>query len=724
MKRFEVHAHTEYSNIRLLDSIIKPEKLINRAIELGLSGIAITDHDCLSAHPQICLLQKKIAEQNPDFKIALGNEIYLINDMETATKNYHFILIAKDAIGHKMMRELSSKAWMNSQVKKGYEWVSTLKTDLANKIKKYGKGHLIATTACLGGELSTLTLQLCDTESVNDIENANLIKSKITDFILEMKDYFDDDFYIECAPGCSKEQIIVNKRLQSIASAFGVKMVIGTDAHFLKKEDRYVHKSYLNSQNGEREVDAFYEYSYLQDNEEIYQHLSKCYDENFINGMIANSYEIYSKITPYSLLSKQKIPTIKIEKNYNFKRLPKDKEHYPTLKMLNESEDKYKNMWISEVIKGLEEKDLINEITYWDRLEEEARVKDIISKELETNMFCYPLTLQHYIDLIWECGSTIGAGRGSSCSGLNHYLLGVTQLDPIEWNLPFFRYLNEARVEIGDIDIDLCPSKRPLILQKIREERGQWFNEDIDEQSRQNLGCTLIATFGTETTKSTILSACRGYRSEDYPDGIDVDTAQYLSSLIEQERGFLFTLKDTVYGNPEKDRKPNQTFIREIEKFPGLLDIMFGIEGLINKRSSHASGVIMFDADPYENGCFMKTPSGDIITQFDLHMCEAVGMTKFDFLVTDIQDKICKTIDLLQKDGIIDKELTLREAYDEYLHPDTLPINSSKIWNALSEGSVLNVFQFDSVVGSQAAKKIKPKTILEMADANGSTHRP
>ena len=228
----------------------------------------------------------------------------------------------------------------------------------------------------------------------------------------------------------------------------------------------------------------------------------------------------------------------------------------------------------------------------------------------------------------------------------------------------------------------------------------------------------MIATFGTETTKSTILSACRGYRSEDYPDGIDVDIAQYLSSLIEQERGFLFTLSDTIYGNEEKGRKPNQTFIREIEKFPGLLDIMFGIEGLINKRSSHASGVIMFDEDPYASGCFMRTPSGDIITQFDLHMCEAVGMTKFDFLVTDIQDKICKTIDLLQKDNVIDSSLSLREAYEEFLHPDVLPIDSPKIWKALSEGTVLNVFQFDSTVGSQAARKIKPKTILEMSDAN------
>ena len=143
------------------------------------------------------------------------------------------------------------------------------------------------------------------------------------------------------------------------------------------------------------------------------------------------------------------------------------------------------------------------------------------------------------------------------------------------------------------------------------------------------------------------------------------------------------------------------------------------IEGLVNKRSSHASGVILFDEDPYEFGCFMKTPKGEIITQWDLHKCEACGMTKYDFLVTEVQDKIVETIRLLQKYGRIDKSLTLREVYDKYLHPEIIPVENKKCWEALANNEVLNVFQFESDVGSQAAKKIKPKNILELADANG-----
>ena len=279
--------------------------------------------------------------------------------------------------------------------------------------------------------------------------------------------------------------------------------------------------------------------------------------------------------------------------------------------------------------------------------------------------------------------------------------------------------LNKERVELGDIDLDLCPSKRPLILQKIKEERGANFSSEIDELSRKNLGCTLIATFGTEGTKSAVLTACRGQRSEDFPDGIDVDTGQYLSSLIPSERGFLWPLKDVVYGNKDKDRKPVAPFIIEINQYPGLLDIAMAIEGIVNKRSSHASGVILFDEDPYEFGCFMKTPKGEIITQWDLHMDEACGMTKYDFLVTEVQDKIAETIRLLQKYNKIDSKLTLREVYNKYLHPEVLPLDKKEIWKALQEGSVLNIFQFDSDVGSQAAKKIKPESILEMSDANG-----
>lgn len=712
-KRFEVHSHSEYSNLRLLDCINKIPKLIDRAIELNLSGIALTDHECLSGAPEANFYAQKILKDHPDFKVALGNEIYLTPDREMGQKYYHFILIAKNKIGFRALRELSSRTWMNSYWDRGLERVPTTYNELEEIINKY-PNSLIATSACLGGQVSSQVLNLIKAEKHNDTEGITEAHNNIVNFILWCKKLFGEDFYIECAPGQSTEQIAVNKRLKSVAAAFNCKMVLGSDAHYLKKEDRYVHKAYLNSKGGEREVDAFYEYAYLQDENDIKENIAPSeldYDE-----LVNNSYEIYNKIENYNIAHKQTIPKVKV-KNY----LPyedKSLSQYPNLYNMKISNNEYERYWVNECLIKLKQLNKDNDI-YLSRLEEEADIKKTISEKLETNMFRYPITLQHYVDLFWECGSTVGAGRGSSCSGLNHYLLGVTQLDPIQWELPFWRYLNRDRVELGDIDIDLCPSKRPLILQKIKEERGANFSNEIDELSRKNLGCTLIATFGTEGAKSAVLTACRGYRSEDFPDGIDVDTGQYLSSLIPSERGFLWPLKDVVNGNKDKDRKPVAPFITEINQYPGLLDIAMAIEGIINKRSSHASGVILFDEDPYEFGCFMKTPKGEIITQWDLHMDEACGMTKYDFLVTEVQDKIAETIRLLQKYNKIDSKLTLREVYNKYLHPEVLPLDKKEIWKALQDGSVLNIFQFDSDVGSQAAKKIKPESILEMSDANG-----
>lgn len=164
---FGLHNHTHYSNLRLLDAINRPKALIDKAIELGLSGIAITDHECLSAHMEINQYAKEIHEKHPDFKIALGNEIYLTNTRDLGQKYYHFILIAKDALGHKALRELSSTAWQHSYIDRRMERVPTLKSELAEIMRKY-KGHVIATTACIGGELGTSILAMNNALLVND----------------------------------------------------------------------------------------------------------------------------------------------------------------------------------------------------------------------------------------------------------------------------------------------------------------------------------------------------------------------------------------------------------------------------------------------------------------------------------------------------------------------------------------------------------------------------
>lgn len=717
---FDNHTHTTISNLRLLDCINDPIQLINKAIELGLAGIAITDHEALCAHMDVNEYAKKLQETHPEFTVALGDEIYLTDTRDKGQKYYHFILIAKDAIGHRCLRELSTKAWLNSYYDRGMERVPLLKEELKSIYSRF-RGHLIATTACLGGELGTSVLNLIDCENALDTINAQRYHNQIAVFLEYCLDLFGDDFYIEVAPAKSKDQIAANKRFVMIAKAFGIKMCVGSDSHYLKKEDRYVHKAYLTSKPGEREVDSFYEYCYLMDEQEIRENLRAGLSDEVIDQIFRNSMEIAKKIEFYDLSHSQQVTEVPVKDYPKNSRMAAEVKEYPTLAQMFISDNIQERYWVNQCFEGLEQKigEWDKHLNYVARLEEEADTKRIIGEKLNTNMFAYPITLQHYIDLFWKCGSLVGPGRGSSCSGLNHYLLNVTQLDPIKYDLPWFRYLNRERVELGDIDLDLAPSRRPSILSEIKSERAQYLKADLDPQFKANLGCTMIATFGTETTKSAILTACRGYRSKDYPSGIDVDDAQYMTGLIPIERGFLWPLQDVIHGNPEKERKPVKPFLSFVNQFPGLLDIMLNIEGLVNKRSSHASGVILFSDDPFEHCCFMKTPKGEIITQWDLHKLEAAGNVKYDFLVVEVLDKIIQAIQLLQEDGEIDPTLSLREVYDKYFHPDVFPMDDKDMWKALQDGEVLNAFQFDSEVGGRAMKKIAPKSLQELADANG-----
>ena len=561
------------------DCINKPEDVINQALKLGLSGIAITDHESVSSWIEINKYAKEIRESHPDFRVALGNEIYLTDSRDMGQRYYHFILIAKDAIGAKGIREMSSTAWLNSYFDRGLERVPLLKSELLNIMDRY-KGHIIGTTACIGGELGTSILNLDRCEKLEDTVNAERYSKQIYNFLIFCKTVFDNDFYLEVAPGESEDQIIVNKRIKKIAESFKIDICVGSDAHYLKKEDRYVHKAYLNSKGGEREVDAFYEFTYVQSDDEVREHLRASLSDDDIDRIFENSNKMKDSIEFYSLERNQSVPEVEVtdypKSSWWGVNNPDADEmsNYPELQRLFLSDNIQERYWINECWQALNDKigPWIDHLDYVARLNEEARVKRVIGEKLNTCMFAYPNTLKHYIDLFWECGSTVGAGRGSACAALNHYLLGITQLDPIKWDLPFWRYLNDERTELGDVDIDLAPSKIQKIFSEIRKERGE-------------LGLVQVCTFGTEGTKSAILTACRGYRSDDYPSGIDVDEAQYLSSLVPSERGFLWPIDDVVNGNVEKGRKPVQSFISTVNQYPGLLDIITHIQGIVNKRS-------------------------------------------------------------------------------------------------------------------------------------------
>lgn len=704
---FNDHNHTYMSNLRLIDCINKPKDLIDRAIQLGLSGVAITDHEALCCHIEVNKYAAEIREKYPDFTIALGNEIYLTETREKKQPYYHFILIAKDALGHKALRILSSKAWYNSYSSGNMLRVPTLKSEVAEVMKEY-KGHVIATTACIGGEASKLLLEKYKLIQANISDNG--IHFQLHSFINWCIDTFgQDDFYIECAPGESPEQIIANRMLLThIAQPYGLKMVPGTDSHYLSKDLRFAHKAYLNSKDGDREVDAFYEYAYLMDEAECRTHLRASYDDATIDWMFNCSEEMRRSISFYDLTKSQQIPLVEVKNYPKLYNVLNDK--YNLLNDLFSSDEIQERAWINECWNRLTELGLNNNDEYLNRLQIEADVIKYIGEHLNNCLFAYFNTFKHYIDLFWECGSIVGPGRGSATGFLSNYLLGITQLDPIKWNLQWWRFLNKERAELPDIDIDLAPSVRPLILKAIKEERGE-------------LGCVQVATFGTEGAKSAIQTACRGYRhinengEEEYPNGIDNDIALYISSLIPQERGILWSINDCVNGNETTGRKPIKSFITEVNKYPGLLNIIVNIEGLVKQRGIHASGVILYNNNIFDSAAIMRAPSGEITTCYDLHMCEAAGDTKYDFLVTDICDKMAKCLYLLEENNKIEKD-NLRNIYNKYLHPEIIDTTRKEIWDHLAAGDILDVFQFNSGSGLAIAKQTRPQNPLEMTAAN------
>lgn len=705
--RLDFHNHSHYSNIRLLDATNRPRELVDRAIELGLVGIGITEHESLGSHIELDRLQDEYREKYPDFKIVRGNEIYLTEDRSTGQQYYHHILLALDAVGHKMLRELSSQSWMQSYYDRGMERVPTLYSEVEAVIQKYGQGHIYSSSSCLGSFLDKKILELTQAEAYGDTEGERQAHRDIVRFLKWcINTYGENNFSLEVQPARSEEQLIVNKRMKSIAQAFGLPICVTCDSHYLRKEDRFIHKALLNSKDGDREVDSFYEYCYLQSEDEIRENLAGTgldYEE-----LCANSIKIYDRCEYYTLHRNQHIVEVPV---LDYPREPEnehkyDAEKYPTLDKLMHSDNPQERYWINYCQEELDKKGLSNE-TYLNRLEYEADIMDYVGQRLDTCIFAYPNFLQHYIDMIWEVGSPIGVARGSAAAGLNHWLLNVTGIDPIKHHFAYWRFLNKERVELPDIDIDISPTLRPKVFENIRKERGP-------------LGCVQICTYGTISTKAAIKIACRGYRSPDYPDGIPLEEAEYMSSMIPQERGFLWSLSDCFFGNQEKGRKPSLNFINLVHQYDQLQDILLGIEGLISQRGIHASGVGFYNnEDPYEEACFMKAKDGSIITQWSLHPQEYAGTTKIDILVTQQIDIMAQCIQLLQKNGKIESELTLRQAYDKYVSPEALPMMDDELWDAVDSTNVLALFQLVSQVGSQTVKKLLPRDIETLNDCNG-----
>lgn len=220
-----------------------------------------------------------------------------------------------------------------------------------------------------------------------------------------------------------------------------------------------------------------------------------------------------------------------------------------------------------------------------------------------------------------------------------------------------------------------------------------------------------IATFGTEGTRSALLSAARGM-------GIDVDEVGYLTSLIPVERGFSWSLSDCFYGDQEKGRKPVTELINALSEYKGLMEIALKIEGVIKSRSVHASGIYIFSDDYFVRNAMMQSSSGIPTTQFDMADSDALGSLKIDALTVQGLDRIRTCMDLLVQHGYLENKGSLRATYDAYLHPDKLVYDDKTMWDKVAANQIPDLFQFDTPVGLQCARKAKPQSVEELSAAN------
>lgn len=691
-----IHGHTHYSNTRLRDCIIRVGDMMNYAEELGHEVVAFTEHDFTGGWVEV----EREKEKHPNLKVILGNEIYLCrnglnseNFIAGQDKYYHFILLAKDRIGAKQIMEISTRAWMRSYMARGMRRVPTYYQDLVDIIGA-NPGHVIGSTACLGGALAT---QLLKYKANKD----EALYGKIIQWCRQMEHIFGvDNFFLELQPSESHEQTYVNRMLIDIANRFHFNYIITTDSHYLKKEDKAIHKAYLNAQDGDREVDAFYATTYMMNTEELESHMDLTPEE--LEEAYSNIRRIAAMCEDYSLLKPLRIPELKW-KQYESRSNHILFKEIPMLRTFALSEHKADNVLVDAVIQGiLDHPDLQNDRAYKE-INMNLEMTWISSNVNNARWSAYYLNLQKIIDICWEAGSIVGPGRGSGVGFILLYVLGITQINPLRETTRCFawRFLNPERVSVLDVDFDIEGGRRADVLSAFRREYG---NDRVAN----------VATFRTEKSKSAILTAARGL-------GIDVDIAQYIASLIPADRGQLRTLDQCMYGDEQNEWLPIKQFVFEMtENYPELWEVARKIEGLICGTGIHAGGVIFVD-EPFTESCaLMRAPDGTICTQFELHTCEAVSLIKYDALSVEAMDKIHNCLDLLCDYGYIERKETLKETYENVIGIYNLERNNPKMWEMVWNHEIQALFQMEKQSGIQGIAILKPTSVDDLAILNST----
>ena len=702
-----LHIHSEYSSALLgfTDSIIRIPKALQWCYDNGLRGMSLTDHEGVSGFIEMEQAVNKMDIDRP-FQHIFGNEIYMLSEKENALHEvegqrptyWHFLLNCLDEKGVHQLYELSSRAWLRSYMFRGLRRRPTFYSDIEEIIGKE-PGHVVGSSACLGGYLPHLILE------------GNFAKAKR--FINWcVKIFGEGNFFLECQPCLedNEEQITVNKALWALHEEMNVPIIVTTDAHYMEEKDKEIHKAYLNSKDGgdTREADAFYATAHLFTPKELRNALHVCFDDEQIDTLFQTTNSIADRVETFSLKKTTQVPALPFLPSFHITH--QYRPYYSKYKFIDyyaNSQDPYEQYYYYQVEHGLSEYQKTHDINidkYLKQIDTEMEQVKGLGDIFDHQRMCdYFTVVQKVIDLIWSDGdSIVGIGRGSAGCYVTNKLLGITGIDPLEEGLadfyPWWRFCSTARSDsIFDIDIDIQSFKKERVIKAIKEYFGE------------RRVCQVV-TWGRLSARTAIERACRGL-------GISNDVAGYLRSLVPVKRGSVYSLNDCLNGNEAKGREKVSGFANELNKYPGLLETALAFEGLIISSGVHAGALNVLKSDFTDTGALMVSSNGAIINQYDLHHGEYGGQLKFDLLSIDALECIRSCLDTLVQNGKMEWKGNLRDTYNYYLSYDVLEKDSKEMWDLLP--TMTNAFQYDTRAGKEALRKIGAQNLTELTLANG-----
>lgn len=674
-----LHVHTTYS---LLDGACQIKPLVKRVKELGMSACAITDHGNLyglKAFYDAC--------RKEGVKPILGCEAYVarrsrLDKTDRIDKSgHHLILLAKNIVGYRNLMRIISAAHTE-----GFYQRPRIDKEL---LEKHHEG-LICSSACVAGEIPSLILE-------NRLEDA--VKAAKW-----FKDLFGEDYYLEvmrhqAAPDVAfrKEgeeplevmQDRANAGVMEISRRLGIEVIATNDVHFLRESDGEAHDTLLCIGTGKKVADAD-RLRYTR------QEWLKSYDEMTANlpaftEQIHNTIKVAEKVEEYKLDRDPILPVFPIPEEFGSEADYRARYDADTLRAeFGDRFDKLANGGLDKVVRIKFEADYLEYLT---RQGAARRWPEGLSKEAEERLAFelqtiktmgfpgYFLIVQDYISAARSMGVAVGPGRGSGAGSIVAYCLGITNIDPLKYDLLFERFLNPDRISMPDFDVDFDDASRGKVLEYVAAKYG------TDHVAH-------IVTFGQMAPKMAIKDVCRVME-------IPLAESNRLAGLVPAAPKITFekALKESEGLRAEmKSDKP------EIRK---ALELARTLDGTLRQPGVHACGVIISRDPLVETIPVMPTVGESLLTtQYDGHFVEPIGLLKMDFLGLKTLTVLKECVENIHEDYGIDIDL------------DAIPLDDKDTYALFSRGETTGLFQFESEGMKKYLRELKPSRLEDLVAMN------